>query len=205
MTHSNGVRMANSFHVMSREKSPYQGVSTAAQVRDELHGKLTTKFKAVIPATITVDALVVREELAPSDNSVPDEAAQTIGAVGTLGVSGDLLPVPTCALLTIYTNAAVRSGHGRMFLPACYTASTLNNVGNFDTGAAPFATTLPTLITALLAGFEPNVNGVVTNAASLGVYSRTRRAASLSEWFFDATNIVVRTAPHWLRSRTTAP
>lgn len=201
--HTSGVRIVNTFHVVSTGDTLGED-SNAADVRDALVTALKTKYKAILAPTITLQSLVVREELAPGSLDVPDEASETIGEVGTLTVSGDMTPLPLCVLATLYTNAAVRSGHGRLFLPGFVPASFLASSGQWDTSIAWWTSNLKNFLDELVtdhhAGGTPG--GSTVHPV---VYSRTRRAAALPNYWFDVVSYTRRTQPHWLRSRTTAP
>lgn len=201
--HSSGVQFVNVFHVVNHDTSLIGHDATADDVRDALHTALTTKYRAILPTTVTVDTLVVREELAPGSTSVPSESSQTIGAAGTLTTSGDQLPVPVCNLVTLYSNAAVRSGHGRLFLPGCVGAGNLDTNGNWD-----MATAYQTAVTAFmdeLKATHTHSGWTSDQLMHLVVYSRTRRAAALANYWFDVVSYTKRTQPHWLRSRLSAP
>jgi hypothetical protein len=201
--HTTGVRMVNVFHVVTHNTSLLTGDTPASAVRDALHAALTTKYRAILPTTLTVQSLVVREELAPGSTAVPEESSQTIGLAGTLSTSGDMLPVPTCILSTFYSTAAVRSGHGRMFLPGCGPAANLNSGGQWDT-----ATALWTAVAAFLDELKATHSGggfFTGFDAHQVIYSRTRRAAGAAQYWFDVQSYTRRQAPHWLRSRLTAP
>lgn len=199
-----GVRYVNTFHVVARPGFDGSEASSAA-VRDALHTALTTKYRAVLPTDVTVQSLVVREELAPTDSGVPDEASQTIGLAGTLALSGDRLPIPLCALATFYTNAAVRSGHGRMFLPNPGQAANLQSTSLWDTGTAWFGTALPAFLNELKANHSAAIAGHSDATCSQVIYSRTRRGRGDAAYYFDVVSYVVRQQAHWLRSRMTAP
>lgn len=203
--HSSGVRVVNTFHVVARRDFGSIADASAASVRDALHAALTTKYKALFITDYTLQSLVVREELAPGDTSVPDEASQTIGSVGTLGGSGDKFPVPVCLLVTLYTNAAIRSGHGRLFLPNPGYASALDASGLWDTGGVWWPTTTTAFLDELKTVHSADDGASGTNSLSLVVYSRTRRARAAAEYYFDVQSYTKRRQPHWLRSRMTAP
>jgi len=204
-THSSGVQYVNTFHVVVRDDPVSLLSPTADAVRDALHSALTTKYRNCLPSDVTVNKLVVREELTPGSTAVPAESSQTIGLAGTLALSGDRLPIPLCALITLYTNAAVRSGHGRMFLPNPGQAANLQTTSLWDTGTTWYGTNVPAFTAELKAHHSVSVVGNPDSTAALVVYSRTRRARADADWYFDVTSIVQRTAPHWLRSRMTAP
>ena len=157
----------------------------------------------MLPTNVTVQSLVVREELAPGSTAVPEEASQTIGLAGTLSTSGDMLPPAMCILASFYTNAAVRSGHGRMFIPGCGPSANLASTGLWDTSTA-----LWTAVAAFLDELKTNHGAGLFGTdftAHQVVYSRTRRAAGASAYWFDVSSYTRRAAPHWLRSRLTSP
>lgn len=198
-----GVRIVNTFHVVARPQAFTTEDESAAAVRDALHAALTTKYRATLATDITLQSLVVREELAPSDQSVPDEASQTIGLAGTQVPSGDRLPWSTCLLATFYTNAAVRSGHGRNFLSPGTSASNLTAGKIWDTASTVW-TNAGTYLTELMAAHSTGSSNAGHDLAQV-VYSRTRRAQSLPEYYFDVVSYTRRTQPHWLRSRASVP
>lgn len=203
--HNSGVRIVNTGYVVTTEDFGGGGDGSAAQVRDALHGALTTKYRAMLAADFTVQSLVIREQLKPGDTDVPEEAAQTIASAGTSTGTGDRLPLGCCMLVSIYTNAAIRSGHGRRFVyPGGY-ASALTSAGIWDPSGGG--------IWAAVAAFEDEAK--LTHSVDTGfgttatahpvVYSRTRHGLNLDPWYFDITSYTRRPQPHWLRSRMTAP
>ena len=201
--HSSGVRFVNTWHVVG-DAGAGGTDPNAATVRDALHGALTAKYKACLPPTVQLQSLVVREELHPTSTDVPEESAQTINQPGTLTTTGDTLPVPTCMLATLYSNAAIRSGHGRFFLPACVAAANLTSAGLWDTTVGYWDSTTKAFFDQLIQ--DQNSGGILGDWTLRPViYSRTRRAQNISTWYFDVTSYTRRTQPHWLRSRMTAP
>ena len=203
-THSSGVRYVNTFHVVARSQEFTTGDESAAGVRDALHTALTTKYRALLGTDVQVETIVVREELAPGDTTPPDEASTTINLAGTFALTTDRNPPALCTLATFYTNAAVRSGHGRMFLPSSPQPADLDTNGSWQTNRAYWTTTLPAFLNELKAEHTTGNQGA-GHTLSQVVYSRTRRAAADPFHYFDVTSYTVRQLAHFLRSRTTAP
>lgn len=198
-----GVRIVNVFHVVSRPQGIENNAESAAAVRDALIAALKTKYKATLQTDCILQSLVVREELAPDDTSVPDEASATIAEAGTQVPSGDRLPWGCCLLATLYTNAAVRSGHGRQFLSPGISASALTASKTWDTASTAWTnagTYLAELIAGHSTGTEPTGHDL-----SCVIYSRTRRARGDAQYYFDVVSYTRRQQPHWLRSRMSAP
>jgi hypothetical protein len=198
-----GVTVVNTFHEVARPDSGSDDPS-ADTVRDVLHAALTTKYRAVLPTDAIVQSLTVREELAPSDTGIPRESVQTIGLAGTRTISDTNLPMSMSLLATIRTNAAVRSGHGRLFLPLPTQQSTLTAAGIWR-AADGYWIASGAFMTELNLNHNWTVLGLPVGHLSTVVYSRTRRARGDAAYYFDMTAYVLRTAPHWLRSRSTAP
>jgi hypothetical protein len=198
-----GVTVVNTFHQVARP-DPGADDPSADTVRDVLTAALNTKYRAVLPADATLQSLTVREELDPSSHDIPRESVATIGLAGTRAVADTNLPAMMTLLATIRTNAAVRSGHGRLFLPLPTEQAAL-------TGGAIWRTTNAFWIacTAFMTELNNNHNwtvlGVPSGHLSTIVYSRTRRQRGDAAYYFDMTAYILRTVPHWLRSRSTAP
>ncbi len=204
-TNAGGVQAVNVFHFVDRPASGFTTTGSAAAVRDALNTALTTLYRLCIANTWTVGALVVAEVLTPGSTDVPEEASITIGSVGSITTSGDQLPPPICPLVTFYTNAAIRSGHGRCFMPNPGNAAVLAASGAWDITAAPFAAAYPNFLTALRSAIHPDVPVDPDSTLSQVVYSRTRHARGDSQYYFDVVSANLRLQPHWLRSRMTAP
>jgi hypothetical protein len=198
-----GVTVVNTFHEVARPDAGSDDPS-ADTVRDVLTAALNTKYRAVLPTDATLQSLTVREELPPGSTDIPRESVATIGLAGTRTITDTNLPMSMTLLATIRTNAAVRSGHGRLFMPLptqqnCLTAQGIWQVTNAYWIASG----------AFMAELNLNHNwtvlGVPSGHLATVVYSRTRRARGDAFYYFDMTAYVLRPAPHWLRSRSTAP
>jgi hypothetical protein len=197
-----GVLLVNVFHTVATADVGI-GDATADEVRDALNTALTTKYRAILDTGSTLNSLTVRQELDPGDTSIPAESVLTIGSLGTRSVSDSYLPMSLTQLVSLRTNAAVRSGHGRMFMPPPIASSNLSTGGIWSTGA-PYWSNVGTFMTELLSTHR--VGGIGTGSdLHTVVYSRTRRARGDSEYWFGVSAYIQRPAPHWLRSRSTAP
>lgn len=197
-----GVKIVNTFHVVARQVGGETGPSSADSVRDALHAALTTKYRALLDAVATVDDLLVREELDPSSGGIPAQSLQSIGLAGTRALATAELPPSACIVATFVTNAAVRSGRGRMW----YSILDKDNIGATGlvvqagvcwTNLAAYLDELKTIhhVTGTLGGWD----------LAQVIYSRTRRARGDANYWFDVTGYVRRPTVHWLESRATAP
>lgn len=201
--HSSGVDIVNTWHVRTDDGALGLFDASAADVADALTDVLVTPYRACMTAAYTLLSLSATEVLPPGSTDVPDTSGNTIALAGTQTTTGDQLPVPTCLLATIYSSAAIRSGHGRIYLPGGVAASSLNASGRWDPASGTW-TAAGTFLTALIAGHGWTA-WLGSETIKAVVYSRTRHAANLSPYYFDASTYTRRDAPHWLRSRATAP
>lgn len=197
-----GTTFVNTFHVVARTPA-LTADAGADEVRDTLHAALTTKYRACLKTAYTLNSLTVREELAPGDTSIPAESVQTIGLAGTLGGGDTLLPLSMVQLVTFRTNAAVRSGHGRMFMPSSRASADLD-ANALWLATNPYWTNVTAFCNELKTHHDMGILGADGTLAQV-VYSRTRRARGDADYYFDVTAFVQRNKPHWLRSRATAP
>lgn len=161
---------------------------------------LTDAYAGLLNTDSTFDSVVVTEMLAPGDTDIPESGAHSVAKTGTMATTSDV-PDPLCAVLHLSTDAAVRSGHGRMFLPPLRLSDNINNEvvsnGYASTHAAPFIAALETYFR----------DGSAWDGGShwgLGVYSRTRRARGDANFAFSVTALVLKTPVTWLRSRRLA-
>jgi hypothetical protein len=199
-----GVQIVNTWHVAAYDQIFTTSGESAAAVRDALNTALTTKYRALLATDTNLLALVVREELAPTDTNVPDEASATIGLAGTQAIGTDRPPPALCLLSTFYTNAAIRSGHGRMFLPGSCNAGALDANGNWQATGTWWTTTVPAFLTELKASHSTG-SGNAGHDLRQVVYSRTRRGDGRPGYYFDVQSYNMRQKAHWLRSRMTSP
>lgn len=199
---SAGVLFVNTHHVVSRPVGLSTGAPSADQVRDALNTALTTKYRALLPSTFSVDVLDVREEVDPASGDIPEQSSMAIGLAGTRAVGTYETPLGLSQVVSFRTNAAVRSGHGRMWIPVVdkdvlSTSGQLITTGALATATTAFFDELKSTHTITDGGNSWDCKQVV--------YSRTRRARGDEFFYFDVTAYIRRLTPHWLRSRQSAP
>lgn len=172
----------------------------ATDTADDVWAWLGTAYRAVLAEEGTVLDLSVVEELAPADESVPDAAVKSINAAGTLSTPNNL-PVELTMHLQSKTGVPLRGAHGGMFLPPPLSSTFLTGDGLQFNNTSAYWTNAGTLASALLAGHDWSVIGVPSGHESYVIYSRTRRARGLSNYYFDVKSVVRNPLPTWLRSR----
>lgn len=201
----NGVVTSNTISVVARPPTGRDVEATASEVATALTSAWFTVYRNAVPNTWHSDGNVCREILPPGSTDVPEEAAVASSLAGLITTSGDQLPTPICTLLTLYTNAAVRSGHGRIFLPNPGNASLLAATGVWDSTTSYWTTALVNLAAAIVAGTTYPVTAYPDGNISAVIYSKARHEANLDQYYFDVNGYNRRAAPHWLRSRMTSP
>lgn len=146
--------------------------------------------------------IAVREEVDPSGDDVPAEAAVDLDLTGNLTASPNSLPVPACAWVKFKTGNATRSGRGGTHLPPISSSSVLDSVGRIVSTSPPWAPYV-----ALAAAMLDVLDDVFSSTGDIKpiIYSRTRRARGQEPFTFDLTSATVDTNVHWLRRRQTAP
>src|SRR6516162_5805874 len=196
-----GVEIVNVFHVRTDVTGIGTDDITAAEVTTLVNGHVGDLYQAMVSSSGRLEDLTVRE-IVPPGGKPPDQAVEEIGAVGLMTPGDDKLSKALCALMQIKTNAAVRGGTGRLFLPpALSTDQTAvgggwNSGGTYLTAAKNFAAALMTF---------PGIGSVETHSVKLGVFSRHQFAVGNNFSFYNAIGTLVLTKQHFLRSRETAP
>jgi hypothetical protein len=146
---------------------------------------------------ITVDALVVSEEVLPPDLGAA--GVHVVGAAGTSTLSTEYLPRELVPIVNLHTDTRSRSARGHLAL-ACPSGSSSIGVrvwtGAYLTAFQAFAAKLDDTFSLGVVG-ETTVRPVV--------YSKTRRKRALDPYTFHVVNATVNTRPKWLRSRGTTP
>jgi hypothetical protein len=122
-----------------------------------------------------------------------------VAAAGTrTGVDGEM-PLQACGLLKLHTAAAIRSGHGHLFMPPIFDSGELGGQRILHT--SEYWTALGSAVTEL---GHMNRGGSSWSGGTWGlcVYSRTRRARLLADFAFHVTSESFGDEVHWLRSRS---
>lgn len=172
---------------------PGAGHLSADTVADDLKTWLQTEIRAVKHAGTRVNEIAVRE----AGVSEPTASVAVIDALGTVAAGTGNLPHGVCAVVTVKTDIATRSGRGRTFM-ACPPYSSLLAGADLFSVSSGWWTAINTLFNKLLAG-TTIAHDAIDHHYSLRVWSRKQGQSH------DAVGVVRRTVPHWLRSRMTAP
>lgn len=165
----------------------------ASDVASAVDTWLRTKYRDVLAAAYTFDEIQVRELF----TETPAEAASTVGLAGTLTPGSGQLPREVCMVLSFKSDVATRSGRGRIFIPSPQNSSYLVAPDTWSTSGA-YWTNVGALGAQLLTGQNVTFN-LIDYHVSLRIHSRKHNAT------YDVKSYLRRPAPHWLRSRSTAP
>jgi hypothetical protein len=198
-----GALIVNTFHQVWRDDVGGTSPASADQVRDALDTALTTKYKAIMPSDATVQGLAIVEEVDPAGTAVPQSSYKSINAAGSRTPTSLNLSPAVCILVSIKTNAAVRSGHGRMWMPPALGHDTIQAPNTWTTSNAYY-----TAVTAFMNELNSNHTisvGLTNGHLATVIYSRTRRERGDSNYYFDMTGYAIRSDQRFLRSRLTAP
>lgn len=200
--HTGTITGVSSFHVHATTSAPLgSGAPSAHDVADKVDTQAGAKFAATIATVGALDTIAVTEETDPTDASAIPEAYEKVVARGaTYGPSTREVASALCGMLKVRTNAAVRSGHGRLFLPPVFSSTPLGT-GNSWAASSTWLTAVNALATELAGGFEGGAWWSAGWDARLVVYSRTRRARGLSTYWFGVTGVALDPQQRWLRSR----
>jgi hypothetical protein len=204
---ASGQQMRNTFGLYAHDSTdPITTDVLAAFLSSTWMDSFITAYKAIIPSSYTLDAILARRAFDPQDpTSVPPESFRNVSAAGTLSGSDANLPLGAALLIHMATDSAVRSGHGRVFLPSPTVAAFLSaghwaTTGTYWTNVAALITQLNALL--YTAGGSHAGGGAAD--FDLAVYSKTRRAAGISTYLFRCTALTPQSKVRWLRSRVPA-
>lgn len=198
---STGVQIVNVIHFATDEE-PLAGNASAQDVADKVDDVFSTLWREMATTEVRLQTIIAREELAPGDTSVPEEAAATVDALGIRSAGSSSLPLAFCGLINCHTDAAVRSGHGWIFCPPMQKADDLTGAETIDP-ASIYWNTMVNFGTAVKNTHQ--IGTVVVHDLHAVVYSHTRRARGDAQYWFDIKSAVPRPRPTWLRSRQTSP
>lgn len=198
-----GVKIVNTFHVKASDSAPLNPDPSADSTRDMALSAYRDKWKAILTTLDTFDGISVVEEVANPGHDIPQASFGTVGAAGTRTASDQFLSSGLCILAKISTNAAIRSGHGRMWLPPALTSSAAAGTGTWASGNV-YWTLTQTFLNAVTATQTPG--GIFgTQTFEPVVYSRVRRARGEANYYFGITGYTMHTDQRFLRSRVTIP
>ena len=192
---SAGVLYVNTFslHETWGDIEPTPGMGDTANAIDSW---LTSLYVHMLSVSYTVDTLAIRE----LNTALPKAHEKATGGAGSITSGSGPLPREVCQLVTLKSDVATRSGRGRMFIPSPLASSFLsandawNTAGVYWTAATAFFNALITPHT-----FAYGSGGIYNATLTAEIWSATHGQG------YDVTSFVQRQAPHWLRSRSTAP
>lgn len=200
-TSSDGVQIVNTFHVAGRGGVLVEKPS-ADQVRDAMDSAFTTKYRNLLSDNVTFQTITVTEEVDPNGSAVPDQSVKSIALPGNRAIANTKLAGGLCIVAKLATNAAVRSGHGRLFLPPAYADGEVATGGNWY-ALGQYWSQAKTFLDELMESHDWDL--LSDGHLDPVVYSRTRRQRGDDNWFFDISAYIMRSKQHFLRSRMSAP
>lgn len=192
-TDPNGVLYVNTLAVHVEPPLVSLGDPSANEVAQAVFDWLATEYRACLNTTLTVTEIGTRELF----SSTPAAGSKVVGALGTLPNGTGLLPAEICGVITWRTAIATRSGRGRVFIPGPAYSSELVGRDTWKTSTG-FLTAMQAFANKVMAGANFTHSAEVWHISGR-VHSRTDSVSR------DITSAVVRSRPHWLRSRSTAP
>jgi hypothetical protein len=200
-TLGNGADMVSDLHVVD-EHSGLIDAAPANEVVDAVWDHIGSSYTNMVDDTAQIGVVVAREVVPPSSGDIPDESSLTVDDTGGRDSGDQRLPMALGALIDWHTDAAIRSGRGWMFSPPAVGSE------EFAGGLLVVAgTSLGVRIGEFIDDVtDPwSVGTIEVHNYNFAVYSRTRHARDLPNYFFRITSGSIRTEPAWLRSRLTIP
>lgn len=168
----------------------------ASEVLDAIDDHLQNRFLHCLSTLGVLDTCSVRQRVV--DASVPKTSQRVISATGLAALGPQEVPLELCGVIARKSDAAIRSGHGWMFMPPILDAAGFNSEGQLALGHEYEANL--SLFAALLDD-DLNTGFFVDHALHPVIYSAKRHRTSVSPYTFQVTQAVVRRKAHFLRSR----
>lgn len=168
-------------------------------VANAIWGQVGIPFQQATATAIFCDELVVTEQVLKPAIGVG--GAHPVASGGLLALGDTKLPGAMSALLSWHTNVHSRSARGHTFMPNPFNSLDLAANGVWST---TFLAQLQGFANACLGHFTVGSAPFETTIRPI-VYSRTRHVRGETPFTFEVSGVTVRSQPHWLRSRTTAP
>lgn len=189
---STGRLMVPTFCIHSAPVLPNTVEKSADDAADDIGDWLDDGFKHTATSNLTLRKFVVRE----LGTTSPTRAENVKNLTGDLGTAAGNLPWGVCAIASLQTALATRSGRGRFHFPSPITSSYVASASGWSTSSG-YYTACASCLTDMLAGHD--VGTVNVTHYSLRVWSRLHGSSR------DVTSGVVRTAFGYIRSRATVP
>ena len=171
-----------------------------SEVATEVDAKLTNRFLHCLSTLGVLDSVHVRERVLGAE--VPATHELIKGSTGLAALGAQEVPLELCGLIARKTAAAIKSGHGWMFMPPVLDKDSFNSEGQLAQGTEYEANLQ--LFAALL---DDDISSGVFSSHSLHpvVYSQTRHRRDITPYTFKVTAGVVRRKAHFLRRREAQP
>lgn len=169
-------------------------------VLDGFDTQYTFAFTSCLPDTLTVSELQLRQIVPPGSGDVPLAASKTLSTNGGLSGENDDVPTSCCVILSLHTNAALRSGRGYQALPSPVYSELMASIDRVGSTIVDNGAHLADLYADgydLGSLFPTHVNTVV--------YSRARAGRLLDPVTFKIVSGSVNTRIMWRRSRVSIP
>jgi hypothetical protein len=167
-------------------------------VANDIWNQLGTPLKECLSVDITIDELVVVEQVLKPDIGV--SAAVAVGAPGFVTIPDTVLPHELVPLINFHTATASRSARGHIFMGSFLSQITLAAGGVWS---ASIMGLLQGFANACRASFD--LGSLQITHVNPVIYSRTRHQRGQDPYTFRLTGATVKPRPTWLRSRATTP
>jgi len=196
-----GATCDSIFHAVDGTEA-LESSSSAHEVADAVDARLSSFYLSVLDVNASLLDITATEVVTPGSGDVPAQYAKTKNSAGLRTAGDNELPNELCALIQLRTDAAVRGAHGWTFAPPAKNSSALASGGVFSTSHAYYTGT-----NDLGQRLQDNwsTGTVIIHDWEFVIYSRTRHARGLDNYWFSIIGFNVPTKPHWLRSRGTTP
>lgn len=200
---SDGVLAQCGFHFVDQPSTGSPGADP-----HDIYDVLTTgspNFKGLFlsccSSDYTLDSIDVVECINPTDRTtIPRAGSLELGEAGLIGASGGAVPEALTAIIAKKTNVPRRWARGYCSIPGRVPSSYL-------TAGGKWSSTYMTVLSAFAAKLDDDYEVGTVEITSIipVVYSRVQHILGNSQPWAQIEAGVVRTAPSWRRSRTTAP
>lgn len=168
-------------------------------VANAIWGHVGINFQQAMPASVTIDELVVVEQVLKPAIGVA--GAHAVAAPGLLPTGDNSVPIEEVPLIAWHTGTRSRSARGHTFMASPLNGGDKVPGGNWGTTflaqLQAFANACITIFAVGTPPFETTIRPVV--------YSRTRHERGQTPFTFNLTGTTVRPHPTWLRSRGNIP
>lgn len=192
------LQIVNTFHLAIDSAPIGPGNPTADALAEKVWGHFQFVYAAVLDTASNFDSVSTREEVHPP--AIPSAGFHAGVMAGGRTTPDTDLPTPMCGLIQIKSNAAVRGGTGRNFMPPAISSTELNNSAQWKTSGNYWPQISQYALT-LKAGISSGSWWTGGWTGKLIVFSPTRFKRGDANYYFDVTDCYADPRPRWLRSR----